>query len=1833
MAGERRLRLGNPGVHKSLDAVVVTALLALWASICACNVAQAQDYLTQTGSPTFNSPEPVEQGFTDAANGNLHLEWSFGSYPQRASSQPYAVRFVYDSDIWSVGCSQSSCGWWANPGENYYWRLATNTGTLTGLNCGGAYCTEWQYTDAVGTSRYFPVSGGTCPIPNAYASDSSGYMLNLCQTGVYAPDGTLVYSAAYSQPQSPGSEDSNGNYIGWAVFGFGSQDTVGRTLPSAITNCNGNSNETCYEVPNSQGGTSTYTVTTASIPVSTNFGQTGVTEYAGNITVVTKISLPDGTSYSFLFDCNSGTGNPACGSPSGQSAYYGVLTSMTLPTGGTVTYGYTTYSDSYSNKMRWLTSRTSAGGVWTYTPAVISTCTSTQVGCQQKVTVKKPSGASTVYTFTLNNGAWPVQIQSYDSSSNLLATVTNTYDFSNACPFANCYGAAYIRPLTTQTTVPIPQGNIEKQTTYQYDSYLTGNVTVTNEWGYYYAGAGQASFPSTPDRETSVTYLTTGENDIDRPLSVTLYDHGTMISQTSNTYDSYASTCPGGGLESVTGIMSHDDTNFGASYTARGNVTTSQQWVSGSTYLATQYCYDSTGQVTQKTDPYGNVTKYGYADNYYSDNGTDSLTSYSPTTPTNAYVTSMTQPIVGASISGYYYGSGKQAFTTDPNVVSEYFHFVDPFDRPTEDDYPMCGTQACSSAAEGSNKTAYTSSTQSDSYWATGEHDELLLDDYGRKSSETIPNYPGGVPTVSTAYDSSGRVYTVSHPYFGGSSEVYETYLYDALDRTTQDTHPDSEYLTALYGTAVYPNGNGVGQQQGSQTTYGWGYPVLSRDEAGQENQKWIDGFGRIIEVDEATGTTATPGTGSVTISGTEQSTQIYTCDVIGTNPNVSGGCYKTIWDVGSVSITVNGFVESVGYSEGSTDASIASALASGFNGNSSSPVTATASNSTVTLTSKATGEISDYSLSATSKTIYPSDFGSPSFTPSTSGSSLTGGYNSEPTLQSPTGTFYTYDAAGHLKQLIQGLQTRTFVYDGLGRPTSITTPEAGTATLSYTTSSGALCSGDPNNVCQKTDARGVVTAYYYDALNRITGKSYTIPSGSNVAAMPNVCTTPTGQSANVCYTYDQGGASAYALGRQTQMVDPSGSETYSYNAAGSVSQLTKVIGTQTYKFGYVYNAGNEVTQITYPSGRVVQQSYNAVGQLCELATSTTGCGTSSSPFATAYSYDASQNITGLTFGNGVAATYTYSPNREQLSTLSYAKSGSTLFGLNYWYQQNSTNCPTGNTVGDNGQIQCIIDTVSPGRTANYTYDSLGRLSTAVTNGSSSYAQWGLSETYDRYGNRPSQTLTAGTGPSSYITFSNSGGALTNHPDGWCFDASGNLLAKSGSCPPGAPNFVYDGENRMVGDPTAGATYVYDGNGNRVQKCLPNCTSPTSSIVYLFSNSQDVAEYDNGAAPSSPSTEFIYSDSLPGPGLVASIVSGTTTYFHSDHLSWRVSTNTSGQIVGQQGSFPFGESWYSSNGNEFVFTSYQRDSESGLDYAMARYYDSTVGRFCSADPVSGQSDDPQTWNRYTYARNDPIDFTDPSGQHWWNWLLDIGSIAAMIFAPEIETFLSDEFPLLFGGAGAPADFTPVLQVRSAAQLATGVAEGAGDAAAAGASGGWVAGAATAAATAAEATDQPKKPAKPSKLCNNVNAVNFVKSNEADAASVANQLHVPTENVLGLSAHESQWGTGPFISRNGLGNAFFSEEGGPQPALSNGVMHPTGNPAVNVWSFPSYLASAQAFAARYGKYVMNVTNPSQFAGNLQKMGYNSGTTAGNGTPGWSQQVVRDIANTAARMNCP
>jgi hypothetical protein len=148
-----------------------------------------------------------------------------------------------------------------------------------------------------------------------------------------------------------------------------------------------------------------------------------------------------------------------------------------------------------------------------------------------------------------------------------------------------------------------------------------------------------------------------------------------------------------------------------------------------------------------------------------------------------------------------------------------------------------------------------------------------------------------------------------------------------------------------------------------------------------------------------------------------------------------------------------------------------------------------------------------------------------------------------------------------------------------------------------------------------------------------------------------------------------------------------------------------------------------------------------------------------------------------------------------QPTGLSYSKGSTNLLGLNYFYKTDSTNCPTG-TSGNNGQIQCTVDTVNNGRSATYSYDGLARLAAAGTTGSTAYPKWGLSWTYDRYGNRTAQSVTAGTAPSNSVVVNVANNQITTM--GYSYDASGILTDD------GVNTIVYDARNRETSSSGAG---------------------------------------------------------------------------------------------------------------------------------------------------------------------------------------------------------------------------------------------------------------------------------------------------------------------------------------------------------------------------------------------------------------------------------------------
>ncbi len=108
-------------------------------------------------------------------------------------------------------------------------------------------------------------------------------------------------------------------------------------------------------------------------------------------------------------------------------------------------------------------------------------------------------------------------------------------------------------------------------------------------------------------------------------------------------------------------------------------------------------------------------------------------------------------------------------------------------------------------------------------------------------------------------------------------------------------------------------------------------------------------------------------------------------------------------------------------------------------------------------------------------------------------------------------------------------------------------------------------------------------------------------------------------------------------------------------------------------------------------------------------------------------------------------------------------------------------------------------------------------------------------------------------------------------------------------------------------------------------------------------------------------------------------------YYLSDHLGSSTKIISSTGVVEEESDYTaFGTELPGSSGtNRYKFTGKERDTESGLDFFEARYYGSNMGRFMSPDPMGGHYEDPQTLNRYSYVRNNPINLTDPTGLDFW----------------------------------------------------------------------------------------------------------------------------------------------------------------------------------------------------------------------------------------------------------
>jgi RHS repeat-associated protein len=225
--------------------------------------------------------------------------------------------------------------------------------------------------------------------------------------------------------------------------------------------------------------------------------------------------------------------------------------------------------------------------------------------------------------------------------------------------------------------------------------------------------------------------------------------------------------------------------------------------------------------------------------------------------------------------------------------------------------------------------------------------------------------------------------------------------------------------------------------------------------------------------------------------------------------------------------------------------------------------------------------------------------------------------------------------------------------------------------------------------------------------------------------------------------------------------------------------------------------------------------------------------------------------------------------------------------------------------------------------------------------------------------------------------------------NGFLYDAAGNVFNDN------VNTYLYDGEGRICAVMSAPAPgmrfmtgYLYDADGTRVAKgtitsmsCDPavNGFQTTSDYVLGLSDEQ-VTEMGVNA---NGTLAHQHTNVWAGGKLLGTYDDDGLHFYLDDPLGTRrVQTDYAGVIEQQCASFPFGDGeTCTATPTEHLFTGKERDTESGNDYFGARYYASGMGRFMSPDSIANDWElaKPQTWNRYVYARNNPIMFIDPDG--------------------------------------------------------------------------------------------------------------------------------------------------------------------------------------------------------------------------------------------------------------
>lgn len=400
-------------------------------------------------------------------------------------------------------------------------------------------------------------------------------------------------------------------------------------------------------------------------------------------------------------------------------------------------------------------------------------------------------------------------------------------------------------------------------TTYQYNSGYPEAVTLKTETG---SGA------SAPYRQTSYSYYRLAE-----PNQVIVKNgSGTRVAETDVYYDGQSALGPASTAVPVASGVSdlpsgtHDETNYGPSSTLpRGNPTKVVRWLNTGASPTTSYTFDETGQELSKTDPCGNTscsdmtgsghtTQYSYTDKYTVLSSGQNI-AYTPDATTNAFVTTITDPLAQTEHFSYDYNNSQLTSAEDENSQTTTYVYNDSLNRLTEVQRPA---DPANGGQHPTTNYAYNDSENSPSVTTSkllntsgaSETSVAVRDGLDHVVQTQLTSDPDGTDYVNMSYDGMGWLYSKTNAFRGspGSPPSGTTtyYSYDALGRPTIQTQQDSSYLIWCYnGTpSLGQTSSECLGNQSAQTPFSW---VDSLDETGRHWQQGSDALGRLIDAME----------------------------------------------------------------------------------------------------------------------------------------------------------------------------------------------------------------------------------------------------------------------------------------------------------------------------------------------------------------------------------------------------------------------------------------------------------------------------------------------------------------------------------------------------------------------------------------------------------------------------------------------------------------------------------------------------------------------------------------------------------------------------------------------------------------------------------------------------------------------------------------------------------------------------------------------------------------------------------------------------------------------